>query len=265
MILDCPACGAALVYDPASGKMKCESCSNLFETYELQENFLRRGERELQHQYTHSPTDNIQQFDSENSLADNTTSRKLNPYYPKYLKDFSMEYLSGFYADQYDDNMDKLKGQAILRAQNMFENAMKRSVSATGVKIIKKYPVFEITGTEYALYPAWFLTFINDGTPYTLLVNGQTEKVVGGIPYDKKKIKFYFLLLGAMLSLIAFCIVYPILFKAGEDLFNIIFLLGAIGIVSFTAGIKNFEKVKASTRLTSLSETNHYVKNRQEG
>ncbi len=47
MIIDCPTCGAALMFDPESGKMKCEACGNLFELYELADDFQTRGEKEL--------------------------------------------------------------------------------------------------------------------------------------------------------------------------------------------------------------------------
>ncbi len=49
MILNCPACGAALIFDPETGKMKCESCNNLYESYQLQEDIKRQADRELKH------------------------------------------------------------------------------------------------------------------------------------------------------------------------------------------------------------------------
>lgn len=467
MILDCPACGAALVYDPETGKMKCESCSNLFETYELQEDFLRRGERELSRAanafdtrstsktatesavftdietnqtgsfgytqdsngsniqadamathtfkqsafnpnssfdhpvYDHARSDNPELIDiskddtmecniytctscgaeivvndlevstfciycgqptvvfariatmkkpryiipfsvtrekaisliKENfdkgffvpddiknvkperirgiyipyllfdihyedrdylqgtvgsgknartyfyyrkavcdfeKLAldgskqlDDTTSRKLNPYYPSYMKDFSIEYLSGFYADQYDENIDKLKGQAIIRAQNIFENEIKRSVSASSVRILKKSPSFEITGTEYALYPAWFLTLRNEDKPYTLLINGQTEKVVGSVPYDKNKAVKYFFILGGMLSFILWTILYPMLLISKIAFATPFMWITFMTVIPIRIGIENMKAVKQSQKLSSLTETEKYVKNRQ--
>ena len=447
MILDCPACGAALIYDPESGKMKCESCSNLYETFELQEDYIRRGEAEARHEearrknlmqdiadedslddsinsyaasrepsfnpessfdnpiYDHS-SDNNKELDLGNSTEDDTMecsiytcsscgaeimvndlevstfcaycgqptlifsrienakkpkyiipfsvtkekaialvkekfdngffvpdeiknlnpervrgiyipywlfdihyedkaflkgtvgsgknattyryyraatsdfdkigidgskqlndiiSRKLNPYYPGYMKDFSMEYLSGFYADKYDDDLDKLKAQAILRAKNTFEGELKQSVAASNVQIIKNSPTFNITDMNYALYPAWFITFNDNGTPYTLLINGQTEKLVGSVPYDKEKAKKYFLILSFFLVILIWCIIFP--FFLAIKMFDPITLatLMVVGIAPFKQGISNLKKLKESRHLTALSITNEYVKSRQGG
>lgn len=444
MILDCPACGAALVFDPETGKMKCESCSNLFETFELDENYIKKGEREInnvkarEHNlmgdnivgseddssdttakltrqtnfdpeasfdnpiYDHASDNNeainldglesnmmecsiysctscgaeimvndveVSTFCSycgqptlvfsrmaetvrpkyvlpfkvtkERAIAlikenfangyfvpediknvkmervrgiyipywlydihyednqflegvvgsgknsrtyyyfrkaecdfdklaldasvklDDTISRKLNPYHTGYMKEFSMEYLSGFYADFYDADTEKLKGQAILRAQSTFDNEMKRSVSASSVRILKKHPSFQVTDTHYALFPAWFLTFINEGRPYTILVNGQTEKVVGSVPYDMNKVFRCVMILGFFLSVLIWCILYPYLL-AQRVVFPFTYLSMLILMIPFISrGKENFQKVRESRELTALAQTNQYVKNRQ--
>ncbi|MDD6406111.1 MAG: hypothetical protein PUG00_09995, partial [Clostridiales bacterium] len=41
---------------------------------------------------------------------------------------------------------------------------------------------------EYALLPAWFMTFNYRGIMYSVAVNGQTGKVVGNVPSDKFKV-----------------------------------------------------------------------------
>lgn len=404
MILDCPACGAALTYDPITDKMKCDSCSNLYETFELQEDYIQKSRREDSHNitmasdgrqdddsmecsiytctacgaeimvndvevstfcsYCGQPTLIFSRLSTEKKpryilpftvtkekaisvIKDNfangffvpedirnikperirgiyipywlfdihyeddqflqgvvgsgknlrtyfyfrkakcdfeklaidasvrlndTISRKLNPFHTSYLKDFSMEYLSGFYADFYDADTDKLKAQAILRAQSTFDNEMKRSVSASNVRAIRKNPSFEITGTHYALFPAWFFTFTNEGRPYTLLVNGQTEKVVGSVPYDKNRILRTILILGVLLTILIWCILYPSLLSVqiSEERFGGYFtpipflscLILAIPLAK--RGVDNFNTVKKSRELTALTQTDQYVKERQE-
>ena len=440
MILDCPACGAALVFDPETGKMKCESCSNLFETFELQEDYIKKGEREIKNVkarekdllgtsdmsvnrdkspveaartsfnpessfdnpvYDHAsdenetipgfngetmecsiytcsacgaeimvndievstfcsfcgqPTlvfsrmaeakkpryilpfsvtkekamslikdnfangyfvpDDIKNlkpervrgiyipywlfdihyedlqllsgevgsgknsrtyyytrkaecnfdklaFDGSERLND-TVSRKLNPYHTAYLKDFSAEYLSGFYADFFDVEPEKLKAQALLRAQSTFDNEIKRSVSASKVSIIKKKPSFTIDKIHYALFPAWFVTFLNEGKPYTLLVNGQTEKLVGSVPFDKEKVIKTVMILGFFLTVLIWCLLYPFLL-AKRMPFNFHYLSGIIMAIPFyKIGSENFKQVKESRELTALKQTDQYVKNRQE-
>ena len=155
-----------------------------------------------------------------------------------------------------------------MRAQQTFDNEIKRSVAASAVGIIKKNPSFEITATDYAMFPAWFLTFINDGRPYTLLVNGQTEKVIGSVPYDKKKAINIFILLGIMISFIIWCILYPILLANKQILyftFTPLLWFTFLAVTPVYAGINNLKDIRASRKLSALSETNKYVKNRQGG
>lgn len=392
MILDCPTCGAALMYDPETGKMKCESCNNLYETYELSTDYVRRGEKEVdEYAATSETTSDVmdfniysctacgaeimvndvevstfcsycgqptlifsriesrrkpryilpftvtkekavslikEQFDNGYFVPDDirnvkmervrgiyipywlydihyedleilqgtvgsgknastyfysrkaecdfehlaieaskqlndTISRKLNPYHTAYMKDFSIEYLSGFYADHYSVKTDKLKGQAIMRAQSTFENEIKRSIPAHDVRVLKKKPTFEITNEEYALFPAWFLTFRNNNRPYTLLVNGQTEKVIGSVPYDRKKAIGTFLILGILISIIIWCFFYPLLLSV-KPVFLFPFVWFAfLAVTPLYYGINNLKDVRMSRQLSGLSETDLYVKNRQ--
>ncbi len=441
MILNCPACGAALIFDPETGKMKCESCNNLYESYQLQEDIKRQADRELKHSpdtdststqlsdasdsnkrqqkpvsfnpessfdnpiYDHA-SDHNEQLDNPDISDDETmecsiytctacgaeimvndievstfcsycgqptlifsrvvnakkpryiipfsvtkeraaaliketfangelvpddvknikmdrvrgiyipywlydihyedrqllqgtvgsgknsqtffysrkaecnfehlameasqrlndvVSRKLNPYHAAYMKDFSVEYLSGFYSDMFDVDLDRLKGQAILRAQSTFDNEMKRSVAASKVQILKKKPSFEITHTDYALYPAWFFTFRSEGRPYTLLVNGQTEKVVGSVPYDKGKAVKSFLLLGVFFSVIVWCVLYPYFLMMKPAYVTPLFSGLIMAIVPLKYGIETLKSVKSSTHLTTLASTEQYVKDRQGG
>lgn len=397
MILDCPACGAALVFDPVTGKMMCESCGNLYETYELSEDYEKRGQKETEYggdakkvlsedgdtmevniysctacgaeimvndvevstfcSYCGQPTlvfsrlesarrpryiipfkvtkaqaisiikdnfadgffvpDDIKNVEmkrvrgiyipyflydihyedtayllgtvgtAQNSKAicyyrkaecdfdklafdasvrlDDTVSRKLNPFYPGYLKDFSMEYLSGYYADFHDANEDKIRARAILRAKSTFENELIRCVAANNVRILKNYPKFEMTGIHYALYPAWFATFVNDGKPYTLIINGQTEKLVGSVPYNKEKVKKTILILWLLLTIILWCILYP-WFLFLKNPISIHYLTGLIMMApGIKFGFKNFYDIKKNTKLTALKQTDRYVKERQEG
>ena len=46
-------------------------------------------------------------------------------------------------------------------------------------------PKVKLQRTGYVLLPAWFITLNPNGTPYTFLVNGQTGKVVGTVPWNK--------------------------------------------------------------------------------
>ena len=52
----------------------------------------------------------------------------------------------------------------------------------------------------YALAPVWILTTRYEDKPYTFMMNGQTGKFVGTLPYDHKKSWMYMLGATAVLT-----------------------------------------------------------------
>jgi hypothetical protein len=60
------------------------------------------------------------------------------------------------------------------------------SVRGSDKKIINHNPEYLVKDEPMKIMlPAWFLTFRYNDKPYTILVNGQTGKVIGGIPWDQ--------------------------------------------------------------------------------
>ena len=201
-------------------------------------------------------------LDASRQLNDET-SQRLEPYYTKDMKDFSLEYLSGFYADTYDANTTQLESLAVSRARGMFQDAVEKTIEAHDISVLKKDPDYKILKTEYAMFPAWFLTFRYEDVPYTLLVNGQTEKIIGGVPYDRTKVAVSFAIAAVILSILSVIVLSFLLLDPDSDesvkIITAVIVFGLIGLVS---GISNFKTVKESATLTSLSETNNFVKNR---
>lgn len=126
--------------------------------------------------------------DASQQLSDELTLR-LEPYDFKALKTFRPKYLSGFYADCFDLTEASAKETALRRANEFIEADILQSVGGYERKeITGKAYRSEILKTSYALLPAWFMTFKYHRKIYTILVNGQTGKVVGNIPMNKQKI-----------------------------------------------------------------------------
>ena len=44
---------------------------------------------------------------------------------------------------------------------------------------------------SYAMAPVWILTTRYQNQPYTFMMNGQTGKMIGSLPYDKQKANLY--------------------------------------------------------------------------
>ena len=90
---------------------------------------------------------------------DDDSSVRLEPYDMGQLREFDMAYLSGYYSDRYDMKEDSVRKKALSRVREYFDELVQKGKKhKDGVKH-KAWPVYRVTKTDYALLPAWFLTF----------------------------------------------------------------------------------------------------------
>lgn len=123
-------------------------------------------------------------YDASKQLNDELAIR-LEPYDLGGVKPFAPEYLSGFYADKYDLDWQEVEAYGAARAKQFFDIEMKKSVKADSVYLLNLgKPSYEFQKIQYALMPVWFITFRYKNEPYTILINGQTGKMVGSVPID---------------------------------------------------------------------------------
>ncbi|MBO4688742.1 MAG: hypothetical protein J5636_09545 [Clostridiales bacterium] len=118
-------------------------------------------------------------------LADKT-SELLDPYYMNEKVDFDTSYLMGFYSNIADLEPRAAKACAGQKARDVFDwEMMQQPPTSFRKKRVLSVPKYEMERTSQALLPVWFITLDKDGTPYTFLVNGQTGKVVGTVPWNR--------------------------------------------------------------------------------
>ena len=130
----------------------------------------------------------------------NLYSQRLEPYDMKELTDFKEEYLSGIYADCFDVNKEQLREKVFERCKKMYDNEI--SKNNLGSNCHSTTPKWKVLEEKYAMLPVWFLTMRYKDKSYTMLVNGQTKKVMGAVPYVKWKVVVVYLLVLAVLLLI---------------------------------------------------------------
>ncbi len=199
--------------------------------------------------------------DASRKLSDET-SQRLEPYDLRELRPFEIGYLSGFYADRYDMNERSLKNTVRVRCKELFDAEMKLDTGAKNVKILDSHPRFQMRKAEYALLPAWFMTFRYQNEPYTILVNGQTGKVVGAVPFTKAKLIAIFIAIAVVASIL--------LSFVGMFLFNEYTDGGVYGVAvlavvsSYGAGIGAYTSVIRNIKLTKARKTASYVRERQD-
>ena len=140
------------------------------------------------------------------------TSAMLDPYDLREKVDFDTAYLMGFYSNVQDLEPRAGKNIAEMKARAFLTRAMDELTPQPPFfakrNIISSVPKPKLGLTSTALLPAWFITIDKNGTPYTFLVNGQTGKVVGTVPWNRflagVMIAVIFLTLAALSSLILF-------------------------------------------------------------
>ena len=203
-------------------------------------------------------------LDASSKLNDES-SQRLEPFDTDELCPFEVVYMSGYYADRFDQKGKVIREKVQERTQDYFDGQMLASVNAYDCSIVDSNPKFEVKKEEYALFPAWFLSFRYKDKPYTMLVNGQTGKVVGTPPTDKKRVKACFILAFALSAcgFIPLCMsLIPKLEISGD------FVKIFIGLLAVAFWMGKDEKHKLwlmqfNESLTSDSAINEYAHDRQ--
>ena len=212
-------------------------------------------------------------LDASRALSDES-SAKLEPFNLHNLKQFDEDYLAGFYSNVSDVTYSDVRGAALLRAQEFFnEEALADVKGASSTEVVASCPSIRVDpDMVYAMLPAWFITFKYKGKHNTILVNGDSGKVVCGLPW--RKILFYCLLIGVgiAVSVAAYYVfkeTLPFFFtgrrssSSNRSEGRIIALLVAGIIALFTTGIRKFIKVIKSINLTQDKAMFNFMKKRQ--
>ncbi len=204
--------------------------------------------------------------DGSNILNDDISS-KLEPFYLEDSKSFDEDYLNGFYSNTSDMNYFDLRKSAAYRCHKMFAEEVVKTVRAKDVKIEDSIYWVDIHDEPiYMMFPVWFFTFKYNGKPYTVLVNGQSGKVVGTMPWEKKRV--------VALALTTFVLVMAVIAMIITGLIEkwvllstiFVYALAAItllGAYSFTKGIAGLRRINKNLKLTQSEEIFKFVKKRQ--
>lgn len=131
------------------------------------------------------------------------------PYNLKETKDFNMGYLSGFLAEKRDIEKEAVEPEMKQIMKQTAENLMRNTVSGySSVSVNNLGLVPKDEKWSYVLLPVWTVTYKGrDGKIYYYSMNGQTGKVFGELPVDKKKV--------TLTSVISAVIVFIILLIGG--------------------------------------------------
>ena len=191
----------------------------------------------------------------------NEFSERLEPYYQNSMAKFKVEYLSGFYADLKDDDFPNLARIIKNRTADMLNEQIISTVPGQTKTLLNSKFSYTFEKEAYALFPVWFMQFHKDEKTYTIMVNGQTGKVVGAIPADKKKFFLFFSLL-AMLFSTLFFFLFPMLWLAHNPSIPITLTLCIPALI--IGGFRKMRGLSTSQRFTTGKHIKKFVKERQD-
>lgn len=113
----------------------------------------------------------------------------ISPYDEAQAVDFSMSYLSGFFAEKYDIAKDEIQPQIENQARDYTKLMLQDTFSGySQVQMEREDMNIAVKGWNYALLPAWILTYLYKGKTYVYAINGQNGKSYGELPVNKQKL-----------------------------------------------------------------------------
>lgn len=140
---------------------------------------------------------------------DDATMNSIEPFNYSKLVPFNPSYLSGFLAEKYDVDSETAKADALFRMKNTVEDIFKKDIKGySTVNITSNTIHFPEVNVEYVLLPVYLLNIKYKNKIYTFAMNGESGKLIGNMPVDKKKAFFTFFLVLVISFLICFAIFY---------------------------------------------------------
>lgn len=192
----------------------------------------------------------------------NKSADLLEPFHGKDLVEFDPGYLSGYYADLRDEDFSQLRTRADHRADEIFHKRVISLPFVSDVRIVKEKFQSECVKEDYALLPVWFMVFDYQGEKYTILVNGQTGKVVGTLPTSRKRLILWFLFSFIMCALLTVPLAMISMVTA---YYPLTFSCICIGVPALTyLGIRNIRTYNLRKQWATSAKIKAFAKERQD-
>ena len=143
------------------------------------------------------------------SRFSNDIMNTIEPFDYSELIKYNHAYLSGFYAERYDEEGEKLFKEVGDRAKTTATELMVSDGRRYETeRIVSNTLTPQATNREYALLPVWMVNIKFNGKMHTFAMNGQTGEFVGNIPISKSKFilftGLYLIIFAALALLISF-------------------------------------------------------------
>lgn len=112
-------------------------------------------------------------------------------------KDFSMPYLSGFFAETPTVSEEEAQQQIHNRASTYADQTIREQLAPfDSTELHVREAKTKIDELQYVLMPTWIMTYKFLGKTYVYAINGQSGKSFGELPMDKGKLGLWSILIG---------------------------------------------------------------------
>lgn len=112
----------------------------------------------------------------------------LEPFDYQDLEDFSMSYLSGYYAEKYDMDHNEVYPRVTQLLRTHMQTLLTNTIQGYSTVSIQHSNVkFHNVKVSYCLLPVWMFTYQFQGKTYVFAMNGQTGKIAGELPISKAR------------------------------------------------------------------------------
>ena len=112
----------------------------------------------------------------------------LEPYNYDEMTEFDPSYMAGYFADKFDVSVEECATRAEKRTIASTKETMRKTVTGYTTALERKSNIhLRAEKVHYALLPVWMLNTKYKGKMHHFAINGQTGRVSGDLPIDKKK------------------------------------------------------------------------------
>lgn len=209
-------------------------------------------------------------------MLSDESSQRLEPFDFSDIKPFDEDYLLGFYSNISDIRVKALKDAVRSRITDAYREHVFSSVKGSDKKLVFYNSTTLIDqDLRYVLLPVWFVTYNFKGRHNTIMVNGQTGKLVCGIPWNEKAFKAVVAGIAALSSTLMVWLYrysfFPILMaflkaksrNSSKGTSTLVGLLVMLVVGVFSAGLKRYRRVKKQLQLSQSDSIFNFMKKRQ--
>lgn len=114
---------------------------------------------------------------------------RLEPFHYDQIREFEMPYLTGFLAEKYNDDKEKMKSRAEERIRGFAVRETMDTINGYAtVNVIHQDVQLKQKSQDYAMLPVWIMNYKYRNKQYMLMINGQTGKMIGKLPVDYRRV-----------------------------------------------------------------------------